>query len=54
MLAIEELHSHDIIFRDLKPENIVLDQTGHCLLTDFGLSKDGIKDPLVGARSFCG
>lgn len=54
LLAIEELHNNDIIFRDLKPENIVLDESGHCLLTDFGLSKDGIKDPLIGARSFCG
>lgn len=54
ILALEELHKKDIIFRDLKPENIVLDQDGHALLTDFGLSKEGVYDPNAGARSFCG
>ncbi|KAL0476374.1 serine/threonine-protein kinase [Acrasis kona] len=38
-MAIEHLHNNDIIYRDLKPENIVLDQNGHAVLTDFGLSK---------------
>jgi serine/threonine protein kinase len=33
-----------MIFRDLKPSNIVFDADGHALLTDFGLSKDGIKN----------
>jgi serine/threonine protein kinase len=47
------LHENDIIFRDLKPENIVLDQTGHAMLTDFGLSKEGVMDN-YGAKSFCG
>jgi serine/threonine protein kinase len=27
------------MFRDLKPDNVVFDEDGHCLLTDFGLSK---------------
>ncbi|KAF7726351.1 camp-dependent protein kinase catalytic subunit [Apophysomyces ossiformis] len=39
ILALEYLHSHDIIYRDLKPENILLDAKGHVKLTDFGFAK---------------
>ena len=53
VLAIEDLHKRDIIFRDLKPDNIVFDEDGHAMLTDFGLSKEGIQNNSA-ARSFCG
>ena len=42
ILAIEYLHQSNIVFRDLKPDNVVFDEDGHALLTDFGLSKEGL------------
>jgi serum/glucocorticoid-regulated kinase 2 len=52
ILAIEYIHSKDIIYRDLKPENILIDSEGHVKLADFGLAKEGVKNN--NAKSFCG
>jgi serine/threonine protein kinase len=38
-LAVEYLHKKNVIYRDLKPENILLNDEGHIILADFGLSK---------------
>ena len=52
-MALEDLHKRNIIFRDLKADNVVIDEDGHAVLTDFGLSKEEVKDGSL-AKTFCG
>jgi len=53
VLAVEYLHSKDVVYRDMKPENILIDSKGHVKLADFGLSKEGVGDTDK-TKSFCG
>ena len=39
LLALEALHSQNVVYRDLKPENILLEAGGHIKLVDFGFSQ---------------
>lgn len=53
VLAIEHMHTKDIIYRDLKPENVLLDKSGYIRLTDFGLSRMNA-GPNEDVKSICG
>jgi len=53
LLAIEYMHSQNLIYRDLKPENILIAKDGHIKLTDFGLSKL-LTEPSDKTYTICG
>jgi len=52
--GMEYLHAAGVIYRDLKPENLLLSHKGHIVMTDFGLSKEGLHTDDSRTATFCG
>lgn len=52
--AVAFMHSRGVLYRDMKPQNVLLDREGHLRVCDFDLARDGIFEPLKGAKTFCG
>jgi len=38
LLGLEHMHSKNIVYRDMKLENVLLDEFGHCRISDLGLA----------------
>jgi len=38
LLGLEHIHSKNIVYRDMKLENVLLDESGHCRISDLGLA----------------
>lgn len=54
-LALQHMHSNNILYRDLKMENLLVDEKGRCKITDLGLAKvltDGKAYTLCGTPEY--
>ena len=52
VIALEHLHSKDVLHRDIKAENVLMRENGYIVLADYGLSK--MIEDYDTAVTFCG
>jgi serine/threonine protein kinase len=53
LLALQHVHSHDVLHRDLKTQNIFLTRDGFIKLGDFGIARSGAQDVLYKTTVVC-
>eukprot|EP00475_Leptophrys_vorax_P032256 TRINITY_DN4962_c0_g1_i1.p1 TRINITY_DN4962_c0_g1~~TRINITY_DN4962_c0_g1_i1.p1 ORF type:complete len:658 (-),score=144.84 TRINITY_DN4962_c0_g1_i1:866-2839(-) len=53
LLGLEQMHSKRLFHRDIKPGNILLDSSGNCKISDFGIARQ-LEDSEESARTVLG
>jgi hypothetical protein len=48
------IHAHDVVHRDIKPSNVLVDESGDCHLTDFGIARALSAAHLTSSGEFVG
>ena len=52
LIALAAAHSRRVAHRDVKPDNVLIDATGWCTLTDFGIAVKADHSPAAGTPAY--